>query len=117
MKHVNGYATRCQRHSRVRENRLVHGVCYAVLQYAVHNLGTYAAAEAEAKEEADRIAKLKSQLAGGVKLDSRYSTPVVPWNESRPEYNDTNDEVGPPGPAPPYHIFQHTHIHTRNSLR
>jgi hypothetical protein len=62
-------------------------------QYAVWNLGTYAAAEADRKADEERAARVKRELAGGVELPALYATPVVPWNESIPDYTGENPPV------------------------
>jgi hypothetical protein len=67
--------------------------CISARQFAVHNLGLYATAEAEERLEAERLAKMHSQLAGGLQLVPLASNVNVPWNESLPSYNDERDEV------------------------
>ena len=62
-------------------------------QYAVWNLGTYAAAEADRKADEERAARVKLELAGGQTVPSLYGTPVLPWNESVPDYTGENPPV------------------------
>lgn len=64
-----------------------------VAQYAVWNLGTYAAAEADRKADEERAARVKLELAGGQIPPSLYATPVLPWNESVPDYTGENPPV------------------------
>lgn len=62
-------------------------------RYAVWNLGTYAAAEADRKADEERAARVKLELAGGQTAPSLYGTPVLPWNESVPDYTGENPPV------------------------
>jgi hypothetical protein len=81
----------------VVDGRCVPDGCLVVrfigFQFAVHRLGTYAAREEDERRERERVENVKAALRGYLDVPPPNFNQSIPWNESRPVYDDENNKV------------------------